>query len=1136
MANQSPGLNGLCPKKSLPIILILTLLLVPTVLAFEFDNVKDSIDTKGGSFFVGETEVLYNPIWEKYKPIKVTNLFGFGKTLLQGAITKHDDICGIDCSSTFELYIGEDSVLIDAVDFYTIKDDGSRVKQNVRSFQFYVDGSPYQLGTGMPKGTYEVKLEAAKKSSRTVDWVIKTQGETLNSWAEWGDLDIVNWTHYQVFNSTGGYTFTVPAEVEVVGVLIVAGGGSGGNSLNDGGGGGGGAGGLIFNTSYVVTPFEELSITVGAGGAIPANVGNDGQDSIFGILTAIGGGGGGTTIAARTGGSGGGGGGSSLPGAAGTAGQGFAGGSEGGSGANGGGGGGASEVGENGIVGKAGDGGDGLIIFGMNWSGGGAGAGAVAQGLGGLGGGGNGAYDSQTNGDSGVVNTGGGGGGTRSGNAGAGGSGVVIVVFNQTSSVTLNSPEDAFLSNLNLVTFNATAEIVGGATVTNMSLWTNETGTWGLRNVTTGLSGSSNTTIFTRNFNDGDWSWAIQVCDSDDECILSVENRTFAVDTTPPVINITYPTTSIDYGFAGQNITFNWTVTDERTLDTCWYNYNNTNTTVTCTDLNASFILTDQSNITFYANDSASNEVNFTRSWTYKVFANSETYNLTSYETAVEGFKINLTANGTSAVTADLVYDGSSYTGTKVGNNLEMEFTRSIIIPKVTISTTQNKSFYWNITYGSEVIPSTITNQSVGRIFFDLCNSTLTVPYINFTFEDEETTDATNATFDTSTWYYYLGDGTVNKTLLYSTTDANESYGFCLTPGDKTMKKAVELQYSDTGYPQRRWTSTIALTNTTTNQKLYMLASADGTYSVYQVQTTIGQGIEGVTVQFERQFIGVWILVEEGTTDSAGAVTAWLNPDYDHRITFTKSGYTTVQVTIRPSSSTYTIVMSTGVDGAVYNSTIEGLSWKVYPSLGKILFPNTTQTFLFNITANLSNIVTCKMELINNNSVSLGITTGCNAQGGNLSLSIPLGKNRSIRAIYSIDIGDGYFILDADAYWIIMETNIPERGTILAFFKYARNLNEFGNDNNRQEYSRIVFFFLMLSIILGFISYTTGWDFSTSGGSIVFLCFLIILGSYGGFLTLSYTGVNGWMDKHVVALITSLFTAGYVLNKFAKET
>ena len=134
---------------------------------------------------------------------------------------------------------------------------------------------------------------------------------------------------------------------------------------------------------------------------------------------------------------------------------------------------------------------------------------------------------------------------------------------------------------------------------------------------------------------------------------------------------------------------------------------------------------------------------------------------------------------------------------------------------------------------------------------------------------------------------------------------------------------------------------------------------------------------------------------------------------------------TGVQTCALPIS--YTVVMGTGESAATYNSSMEGLSWKLYPDLGKVILPNTTQLFLFNITANKSNLIACKLEIINNNSISLGSAIGCNSEGGNLSVSVPVGTNRSIRAVYSVDIGDGYFILDADAYWIVMTTNIPDR-------------------------------------------------------------------------------------------------------------
>ena len=258
----------------------------------------------------------------------------------------------------------------------------------------------------------------------------------------------------QVFTASG--TFSVPTGVSTVQALVVAGGGGGGGysgALADGYySGGGGAGGLVYHGTYPVTPGGTVSVTVGSGGAgkgsNPAQ-GDNGQNSVFGTITAQGGGGGGAANrpgngdAGRAGGSGGGGG-SFLegsnggPGGSGTqspsgGGQGF--GNNGGVAANGGpaggGGGGAGAVGGNGVFpspdsggGTGGPGGagkaytiaDGTTPVFYAGGGGGGGHGGMGSGEGGQGGGG----DSRVTGQANI----GGGGGAGSGN---GGKGVVIV-------------------------------------------------------------------------------------------------------------------------------------------------------------------------------------------------------------------------------------------------------------------------------------------------------------------------------------------------------------------------------------------------------------------------------------------------------------------------------------------------------------------------------------------------------------------------------------------------------------------------------------------------------------------------------------------------------------------------------------
>jgi hypothetical protein len=290
------------------------------------------------------------------------------------------------------------------------------------------------------------------------------------------------------YTSTGSGTFSVPSGVTSVNALVVAGGGAGGSansSSGTDGGGGGGAGGLVYRPAFPVTPGGSVSYTVGSGSSRPQEYSitteqksqslstYNGQDSVFGTLTAKGGGAAGdgpapngTAIAGGSGGGAGSGGGSSpspnagaatqpqQPGDSGTYGFGNAGGSNAyTSPYNGSGGGGAGAAGRPAGNGQGPWGGNGGIgkQYGISgsqvyYAGGGAGAGggpgAGAAGSAGQGGGGDAhpSVDSAPlSGGNGSANRGGGGGGGAgldtpgrpwsAGYGGNGGSGIVIVQY-----------------------------------------------------------------------------------------------------------------------------------------------------------------------------------------------------------------------------------------------------------------------------------------------------------------------------------------------------------------------------------------------------------------------------------------------------------------------------------------------------------------------------------------------------------------------------------------------------------------------------------------------------------------------------------------------------------------------------------
>jgi hypothetical protein len=247
--------------------------------------------------------------------------------------------------------------------------------------------------------------------------VIATGGNTTTD---------LNATRIHTF--TGSGTFTV-SKGGTIDFLMVAGGGGGGWDV----GGGGGAGGLIWGSNVTITP-GTYSIVVGGGGPGSTTLnGNastqNGQNTTFNGLTAIGGGGGGNYVSGNgaTGGSGGGASGYTAPGqpGTGTTGQGNRGGyaNSGNTTANtGGGGGGAGGVGSDSIQNNASfvAGGAGLFysISGTSIT--------YAQG-------GRGAGDQWSGGVVGTTNRGfggDGGGTTASVNNGlAGGSGIVIIRY-----------------------------------------------------------------------------------------------------------------------------------------------------------------------------------------------------------------------------------------------------------------------------------------------------------------------------------------------------------------------------------------------------------------------------------------------------------------------------------------------------------------------------------------------------------------------------------------------------------------------------------------------------------------------------------------------------------------------------------
>lgn len=654
---------------------------------------------------------------------------------------------------------------------------------------------------------------------------VTTDGSTTTN----GLYTIVTFTSNGYFNTTG-------SDINISYLIVAGGGGGGQGSGNYGGSGGGGAGGLLYLNSYNLAS-GNFVVVVGSGGANLQN----GQNSSFSTLIAVGGGYGGTYDSdnAQSGGSGGGGAGRTTAQTLGgneTTGQGYKGGN---GSANGGtpygaGGGGSSQTGTSGIyaTAEAGHGGNGTCYNIYNgtclyYAGGGGGAswnGGI-DGLGGMGGGGVG--HSLATGGNGVANTGGGGGGGK-GNGGTGGSGFIIIRYltsaaATTAIVNLTYPTNNTVTSTSSNLFNVSLSMSG----TNFGYsWKNNTfyvwydnGTLFNTTYSNGLTTNATSIVKTiNNFKIGTYFWNSYACHNNvtfGNCFWATTNNTFSI---------------------GSSI-------------------------------------------------------------------NSLTYNNATYETSLEQFIINVSlAEGAEVSLVQLIYNGTTYTVsniTSVGNNYILE--KKINIPlNVNASANQTNTFYFKFTYGgSSVQTFSSYNQNSSFINLVKCGGAYITQALNFTFYDEYSQvniNPANKTTLYSSFKYWLGDGSLYKNYSFQNISSSlNNYTFCIFPYalNITFKTDMDMNfYADTYREGTYYLRNATLTNISSDILLYLIPQDYATKFFLTFQ--YGNNLVSMgTINVQEYFVGLGMYktVAILLTDMNGQATMWQEVDKSYRYSIVQDNY-----------------------------------------------------------------------------------------------------------------------------------------------------------------------------------------------------------------------------------------------------
>lgn len=458
---------------------------------------------------------------------------------------------------------------------------------------------------------------------------------------------------------------------------------------------------------------------------------------------------------------------------------------------------------------------------------------------------------------------------------------------------------------------------------------------------------------------------------------------------------------------------------------------------------------------------------------------NNISYNATVYETSTESFKLNVTLSSfvITSSSATFYYNGTAYSATKTTSGDNTIFSTDVTFPNVDSPSTKN--FYWTLNLDGTLLNTSINTQTLSPINLTLCGAApQNVPFINFTFRNETASqERVNASIVSSTWYYWLEGGTVNKTFSYSNSAENKEYTFCFSPQDRTFNTLLSLSYDNAESEQRTYEDSLTLTNTSTLKTLYLLPSTLGQYVTFQVINSAQSPLEGVEIVVTRSGIGT---IETKTTDSTGSATLFLNPNFAYSFVFSKSGFESFTTTITPTQTSYTITLGAGATTNVTNPQA-GITYRYYPIL-ETLNNNTVYNFNFTINSTYWPLSSWGYTISNSSGFVFAQNTSTASSGGFISSTLNTGQNKSFTMNYFWVINGSYN--NASVTWGIAD--LSDSGfSLFAFFTdlvaYV-GVGFFGLDN----FGLAFLTFLCIFVITGVTSYKFGINSSAAIMALVF--------------------------------------------------
>lgn len=396
----------------------------------------------------------------------------------------------------------------------------------------------------------------------------------------------------------------------------------------------------------------------------------------------------------------------------------------------------------------------------------------------------------------------------------------------------------------------------------------------------------------------------------------------------------------------------------------------------------------------------------------------------------------NTSNSGVSVSSATLNLNNASYYSASVdglGSNIYNLSTTFDVPAQNSPIVTLPYFFSYTLSNGSTGITQTKFLQ-ISQINLTLCGAAPNnIRFLNYTFRNETTASERVPASLTASIIYWLGSGTSNKTLSYSTASENLEYDFCFNPANRNLNIIPNINYANSYSLQRNYEpGLLSILNTTNNYTLYLLPTSLGIYVSFKIINQATQSISGAVVNLTRSGFG---LLEARTTSSAGLATFFLNPLVEYTVCAARSDLGQFCTVDQFTETQYTIILGGSTSSTTPSDYTKGVSYSLLPVQPAL---NANQDYNFTMVFNSSYWTATEFGFTLSNST--GSIFGSSSSGSTVgSVIVPLntGLNRS-------------FIMNA--YWIIngTYTNVTKTYTIV-------NLGN-GNYSINNFFSRLLFY------------------------------------------------------------------------------